>query len=81
MTTETAGSPPATSYGCDWYVRKHRHEHEAAGWDESRLLAEDLGAAGEKSQPPIIASHLLIKFITCVVTLTAALGVLVSIIR
>ena len=79
MTAETAGAPPAAirgaSYGFDWYVHKHRREHEASSWDERRLQVE------EAPEAPIIASHLLIKFLACVIGLTVALGIVVTVIR
>jgi len=79
MTTETAGAPPVAirgaSYGFDWYVHKHRHEHEANSWDERRLRV------AEAPEAPIIARHLLIKFLSCVIGLTVALGIVVTAIR
>ena len=80
MATETAG-PVAPSpncganYGFEWYVHKHRREQEAANWDERRVRFPEAPAA------PIVVNHLLIKFVACVVALTAALGIAVTVIR
>ena len=76
MTTETAGAPPVAirgaSDGFDGYVHKHRHEHEANTWDERRLRVEEV------PETPLIASHLLIKFVSCVIGLTGALWIVVT---
>jgi hypothetical protein len=73
MNTEIAdlsgAEVPAT-----WYVHKHRREHEAATWDERRVQVEEMQAA------PLISPRLLIKFVSCVVALTAALGIVVTLI-
>ena len=60
-----------------WYVHKHRCEHEAASWDERRLRVEE----PQPVAAPLIAPQLLIKFISCAVALTAALGIIVTLIR
>jgi len=58
-----------------WYVHKHRREHEAAIWDERRVQVEEV------HESPLIAPRLLIKFVSCVIALAAALGVVVTLVR
>jgi hypothetical protein len=59
-----------------WYVHKHRREHEAAYWDERRVRVQD-----ESSATAFIEPQLLIKFISCVIALTATLGIIVTLVR
>jgi len=63
-----------------WYVHKHRCEHEAATWDERRVRVEEVRAE-EVDESPLIAPRLLIKFVSCVIALAAALGIVVTLIR
>ncbi|MET0499583.1 MAG: hypothetical protein ABW106_15070 [Steroidobacteraceae bacterium] len=76
MATETAGTAGTSpNYGFEWYVHKHRREHEAANWDERRVQVPEAPAA------PVVVNHLLIKFVACAVALTATLGIVVTVIR
>jgi len=63
---------PQAELPVTWYVHKHRREHEAAAWDERRVQVEETQAS------PLIAPRLLIKFVSCVIALAAALGAVVT---
>jgi hypothetical protein len=75
MNTDIADASDA-DLPVSWYVHKHRREHEAAYWDERRLCPLD-----ESTATPLIAPRLLIKFITAVIGLAAALGAVVTLVR